>query len=475
MRRRDVLRAGGWATAGLAGATSVGRAVAHPAPDDAGEAADDGPHATAGFEPLGRLPVAGAKELVVDGDVAYVAATDGFATVDVSEPAAPTLLAERRDLLADLPGGPLEDIYDGKVGGDHYAVGGPGRGRDGALYAAAVYDVSDPADPERVLARETEFFHHNLDVDGGTLYLCANDGGRNPLVCVDVDSGAELGRWSVVDADERWADVDHRLRELHDVWVEGGVAHCSYWNAGTWLVDVSDPTDPAPVTSLRGLDPAEQAAVDDEESLQRARFGLPGNDHFARPWRPRPGAVGEDDGGLLALNEEAWGAEADAPTSDLGAVELWDVDAGERLARIEAPPTEDATYGGVWTTPHNFAFVGDYLYTSWYRGGVKLHDVSDPADPRELAHWRDAATTDFWTAQRADGCVVASSWRDHSTEDPQANAAVYTFPTADDLDPDGGTGAGTSADADGDGAGPGLFAGGAALGVAAALARRLSD
>jgi hypothetical protein len=487
MRRRDVLRVGGWATVGAVGAALTGEAAAHPTPDGAGteRAGGGAAHVEGGFEPLGRLPLAGAKELVVDGDVAYVAATDGFATVDVSDPADPTLLAERRGLLADLPDGPLEMVYDGKAGGDYYAVGAPGRERDGALNAVAVYDVSDPADPERVLARETEFHHHNLDVDGGTLYLCGNDGDRNPLVCVDVDSGEELGRWSVVDADGRWGDVDPQLRELHDVWVEDGVAHCAYWNAGTWLVDVGDPTDPSPLTSLRGLDPDEQAAIDGEEALRGARFGLPGNDHFVRPWRAAPGATGaaESTDGLVALNEEAWGLEADAPASDLGGVELWDVERGERLGRVEAPPTEDATHGGVWTTSHNFAFVGDYLYTSWYRGGVKLHDASDPTAPRAVAHWRDDATTDFWTAQRADGCVVASSWRDHSREDPVANAAVYTFPTPDDLDSsDGGshttddsnsTDDGTGAPTGGAGAGPGLFAGGTALGAAAALARRL--
>jgi len=442
MRRRDVLRAGGAAVAGAAVAA------------DATATANDG------FRPVGRLPLARAKELVVDGDVAYVAATDGFATVDVADPADPTLLAERRGLLSAHPDGPLEAVYDGKVGGDRYAVGGPGRDGTEEFRAAAVYDVSDPADPAHVLTHETDFYHHNLDTDGETLYLCGNDGDRNPLVCVDVASGAELGRWSVLEEDDRWADVDPHLREMHDVWVEDGVAYVAYWNAGTWLVDVSDPADPTPLDSLRGLNPAEQAEIDGDEAVRRARFGLPGNDHFAMPQRG-------GDGDLLALNEEAWGESADAPVSDIGGVELWDVAREERLARIEAPPTDDATYGGVWTTPHNFALVGDHLYTSWYRGGVKVHDVSEPTRPELVGHWRDSGTTDFWTAQRADGCVVATSWRDHSADDPEAAAAVYTFPAPEDV-PVAGTG--TESGAVADGAGGGLLAGAAGMGLGAGLA-----
>jgi hypothetical protein len=457
MRRRDFLRTGGATVLAL----SAGRAGAQTATD-----ADDS------FEPLGRLTLPGAKELVADGDTSYVATTDGFAVVDTSDPADPTLLAERRDVLPEHPDGPLIDVFDGKLGGDYYALGAPGEPLDGVPYAAVVFDVSDPADPQRVLAHETDFFHHNLDTDGETLYLCGNDGDRNPLVCVDVESGEELSRWSVLDADERWAEVHPSLRQIHDVTVADGVAYCSYWEAGTWLVDVSDPSNPTPLVQLRGRDIETLADIDSQSERRAALYSLPGNDHFAVPQR---GA----DGPLVALNEEAWATEEDATSAALGGVELWDREAEERLSRIEAPPTPDPTFGGVWTTSHNFDYVGDRLYTAWYRGGVKIHDVSDPRNPRELAHWRDSETTNFWTAQGAGDHVVASSWRDFSTGDPEEGAAIYTFPTVASSTPtpsatdppatDGGTDT-----TDGSGAGFGALAAGAGLG-AAALWRRLQD
>lgn len=488
MRRRAVLRAG-WSALAIPSVrpTATGRDTATRRTNETRRANEtrresEGRPDT-GFEPLARLDLPGAKELVTDGDVAYVATSDGFATVDTADPHEPTVLARRTGLFAEHPDGPLEMIFDGKVGGDHYAIGAPALPRDDVPYAAMVFDVSDPAAPRRVLAHETEFYHHNVHVDDETLYLCGNDGDRNPLVCVDLETGEELGRWSVLDADARWERVDPRLREIHDVWVADGVAYCSYMEAGTWLVDVRDPADPTALVGLRGLDPAALAGIDGGLALQRARLSLPGNDHFAMPRRRQetgqspptetttartPAAPVEP--GLVALNEEAWAAEPDAPESELGGLELWDPVHERRLARIDAPPTEDATFGGVWTTSHNFDLLGDRLYTAWYRGGVRVHDVSDPTEPVELGHWRDSRTTDFWTAQAGggasakrdgEGYVVASSWRDPSLDEPEQGAAVYTFPDPDRGDPTETYGSGF-----------GLAAGVASLG-AAVLARWL--
>lgn len=412
------------------------------------------------FEPLDRLNLPGAKELVVDGEIAYVATTDGFATVDVSEPTDLEVLAELDGLLEDHPDGPMTMIFDGKVGGDYYVLGGPVVPADGVPHAAVVYDVSDPTDPEHVLTYETEFYNHNLDTDGETLYLCGNGLDGNPLVCVDIDSGEEVGRWSILDEDDRWAAVYWKTYELHDVWVENGVAYCAYWDGGTWLVDVSDPSNPEPIVGLRGEDPEERAEYTDEEA-ERQRFQLPGNDHFAMPQRGV-------DSSLVAINEEAWSEDPNAPESELGGVEIWDVDTEESLTRLEPPSTTDATYSGVWTTAHNFDFVGNRLYTSWYRGGIRVHDVSDPTEPQELAHWRETETTSFWTAQKGPDCILASSWRDHSRTDRTEGAAIYAFPDPErpaDESPDNSTAVGN---------GLGLIAGVAGLG-GAALVNRLRD
>ncbi|WP_255151923.1 LVIVD repeat-containing protein [Halorarius halobius] len=413
MRRRDVLRATG-------GALTLPALLA-----GTGAATQDA------FEPLGEAPLTGAKEAVVGPDgYVYVAVTDGFAVVDVSDPAAPAVLHENRDVWSDHEDGPLEDIYDVKVDGDRLAVTGPANPGP-ELQGVVVFDVSDPTAPERVSTHETTFFNHNCDISEGTVYLCGNDGERNPLVTVDAETGEELGRWSIVSQDETWQEVPFIHWPLHDITVEDGVAYLAYWDAGTWLVDVSDPAEPTLRAKVRGRSAEEFIDLSQSESFEEGRQP-PGNDHFVAP---------NDDGTLVGISVEAW--DVDPPEEDVrpGSIHLYDVSDPEspaKVAEIEAPTTDDEGFTGVWTTSHNFEFAGDRLFTSWYRGGVRVHDISDPSAPRELAQFRDSATTSFWTAQYGgDSFFVASSRKDPSEMETASaagdgpGAAIYTFPNPD--------------------------------------------
>jgi hypothetical protein len=405
MRRRDVLRAAG---AGVA-LPVVGRAAA----------------TQADYGPLGRVGAEGAKEAVIGGDgtTVYVAASDGFAVVDVSDPAQPELRHENRAVLEDHEDGPLTGIGDAKVDGDRLSLAGPIEPGT-ALQAAVVYDVADPSNPERVTFYETDYFLHNHDIADGRLYLCENFTETNRLVVVDVESGERLADWSVTEVDERWADIWPGLWTLHDVTVRGDRAYLAYWDAGTFVLDVSDPTDPSLVTKVRGRTP------DAFEGLSRSAARNestrpPGNDHYV--------AV-NDDASVIAISVEAW--QTDDGAGGPGADHLYDVSepaAPEEVAVIDPPPTDGPTYEGVWTTSHNCDFAGDRLYTSWYRGGVKMHDVSDPSSPEELAAWRDSERASFWTAQAASTCFVGSSRKDpRQVESPAGDgpgAAIYTFPT----------------------------------------------
>lgn len=467
MRRREALRTAGGALALPALSTSAmaGRAAAQD---------DDG------FEPIGRLELTGAKEAVVGDDgLVYVAVTDGYAVVDVSDPAEPELVHEDRDVLGGYRDGPLERIYDVKVDGDLLAVTGPAN-PGSSLQAVVVYDVSDPSDPGVVSVHETDFFNHNCDVSDGVVFLCGNDGDTNPLVTVDAETGEELGRWSVVSQDERWREAFFVNWPLHDVWAREGVAILSQWDSGTWMLDVEDPADPTLVGRVRGEDAEKYADMSEDEARETGRQP-PGNDHFA--------AV-NDDGTIVGISVEAW--DVDPPEDDVrpGSVHLYDVgdpSSPSKLSEIPAPKSSDEGFDGVWTTSHNFEFRGDRLFTSWYRGGVKVHDVSDPANPEQLAHWRNSETTSFWTAQYAtEEFFVASSRKDprRSTETSNlkdgTGAALFTFPVPALPTPTPSATQSPSASATDDvGSGTpdvpqpgfGLFAGATALGLGAAWRR----
>ncbi|KAB1197358.1 MULTISPECIES: LVIVD repeat-containing protein [Haloferax] len=415
MDRRQFLRVtGGTLLAGVAGTSRL--ATAHPGP----------------FEPLGRVDIDGATEVVLspDGKTAFVAATSGFVTVDLSSPDRPDVLAERRGLLSDHEDGPFRNIYDVKLDGDTLLAVGPANPLPGSPAGVLVVDVSDPANPTERAFHETTYPIHNCFAADGRAYLTANDGDENPLVVLDVETGAELGRWSVVSADERWADVSTRLRAVHDVWVHESVAYISLWDAGTWMVDFTDPGDPSVVGSIGAGDPAELTSLSADQQRTAGRTP-PGNHHSAAT---------DESGTLLGIGIESWAnrVSRDDETTELvggpSGVELWDVSDPSnptQYSTIDPPPSPEPTVGGVWTTAHNFDFHDGRLYTSWYRGGVKRHDVADPTDPVELAWWRDPDRASFWAARYAypfadEGVFVASSWGVGDV-----SPALYTFPDHD--------------------------------------------
>lgn len=421
MDRRRFLRTGAFGTAGVALGGVGAATTAASAAAATGQESDP-------YAPIGRIDLDAAYEAVVgdDGETAFIATGDGFVAVDVSDPEAPRRIAERRDLLADRENGPLIRAWDLAVDGSDLLVAGPAN-PNRSVNAAVRFDVSDPADPRQVAVAEVGFPIHNCAVADGIGYLTGNDRDRNPLVVVDLaaeadgagEAGEELARWSVIDADPAWGDVRQPLRVVHDVSVRDGVAVLAYWDAGTHLLDVSDPADPTHLGGVTPHDPADLAALSSHE-VTIENSALPGNHHYAET---------NEAGDLLAVNAEAWAVETgDGLRGGPGGVHLYDCsDPAEivRLATIGPLESPDPTGSGVWTTSHNFELRDDRLYTAWYEGGVTLHDVSDPAAPATLAQWRDPEHASFWTARVG---VPGEFFVASSTSHRPAQAALYTFP-----------------------------------------------
>lgn len=410
--RREMLRT-------TAGSLALGASSA-----SAGSAAGQ----SQGLEPLGSVPVDGAREVVVgpSGETAYVAATDGFATVDVSDPTNPRVITERRDLLADEPYGPLDGIHDAKVAGDRLLVVGPAGSTDGDRGAALHFDVSDPTNPVQRGVYETAGLIHNGFLTSGVAFLCVIDEETNPLVTLDAETMTERGRWSLPAHDRRWRDVPAGVRPIHDVLVHQDLAYVALWDAGTWVLDVREPASPSVVTVIGGRPP--DTLADLPTSTGTAFTELPGNHHQAVP---------NGDGTVLGIGKEAWDDPSTPKRGGPAGIALWDIselDSPKRLATLSPPPTPDPTREGVWTHAHNFDFAGDLLYTSWNRGGIEVLDVSDPSSPVEVASWRDSSGNGFFTGMRAsfwsaqsvsEDFFVASTWVDH---DGNGDARLFTFP-----------------------------------------------
>ncbi|MFC7238276.1 LVIVD repeat-containing protein [Saliphagus sp. GCM10025317] len=450
MQRRALLRsvAGGCGVGvglGLGLGLSSGSAIASAAQES--------------YEPLGSVPVDGACEVVVgdDQETAYLATVDGFATVDVSDPADPQVLADRRGLLEDVQNEDrsFTEILDVEVSGDRLIVPGPANpGEPDIFHGFLQYDVSDPANPTLIGEPvETGYHLHNCFLDGDRLYLPRNEVGQNrrpnavEIYDLSGDDPQRLGEWSLLDHEPRWDDVtNHFLWYLHDVTVHDEIAVLPFWNAGTYLVDVSDPSEPTYVSHVSETSLEEQLEISDAEMMDYYT-GLPGNDHY--------GAL-DDTGSILAVGREAW--VTDAPEANRhGGIDLYDVSDLENpvhAATIDAPETPNGAYeAGQWTTSHNFELHDGHLYSSWYRGGVKLHDLSTLEEPEEIAAWRDPSVAAFWTARvlEPSATFVASSTPILPNAETEGALYVFASEAGEQADPpsfEGDTGD-PSEDADG--------------------------
>jgi PGF-CTERM protein len=381
-----------------------------------------------GYAPLGSVdisrPAAAEAVLGPDSEVTYVAAFDGYVTVDVSDPTDPQVMAEVSDVGADRDGGPLQSVLDVKVSGDDLLVSGAAQ--RGPINGIQVYDVSDPANPTpRTEFHRTTYSIHNTFFDGDHAYV--HGPGGQSMVVFDVSGSTpeEVSRWSPLDVEldgvEGWSDKDELglVSGQHDIFVQDGVAYCAYWDAGTWMVDVSDPTAPKYLNHVAELDLGSLLGLSEKEAGQWF-LEAPGNAHYA--------AV-NDDATVLGVGAEAWDVEATTGGGP-GGIDLWDISdpsSPEKLSTILPERAPDLTRVGTWTTAHNFEFSDGRLYSSWYDAGVKVHDVSDPSNPELLSWWRDPEEAMFFTARPATGgeFFVASSMpfggRDRRT-------ALYTFP-----------------------------------------------
>ncbi|WP_227134188.1 LVIVD repeat-containing protein [Halorubellus salinus] len=398
--------------------------------DDVGTGDRGTPETLPTVEPAGRLALDGVTEAVVDddGETVYCALGDGFAVVDASNPFDPTVRYVERDLEHEGDTySRMVSIRDVKVSGDRLLVPGPSAPPE-FLSGFFLYDVSDPTSPERVAFQDLEFGPHNSFVDGDHVYLTGSGEFDEPVVVYDVagDDPEGVARWSPTDADDDWSEVPTLLRNCHDVYVQDDVLYAAYWDAGTWVVDVSDPADPTALGHLGGHDPAFLATVD---PLGAEFEELPGNSHSVQP---------SADGAAAFVGKEAVDVPRTLADGGPGGVECWDLraldvdGAAPSLRSVLRPPEPRGNRTGSGWTAHNFGVDGDRLYTSWHGGGVRAYDVATLAEPSLLGEWRDPERTWFWTAKPLESGFVATSYLDPAysvgAQRRGEGAHLYVFP-----------------------------------------------
>ncbi len=230
--------------------------------------------------------------------------------------------------------------------------------KDNALYVASsvsgviVYDISNPAQPTfvRNAPGGGPVGVNAVFVDADRLYATLQAGLGGETLVFDISNPlapALLSRFGL----PRNSYRDRLLQSPRDLRVTGGRAYVCHSGLGYAVFDVADPSN---IRLLGGY------TVDPHISHATA-VGT-----FA-------GRTIAFEGGL-GHNSHLRVLDATDPTTRI-------VRIGEFRLRLH-------------TSIHNFVLRGSRLYVAWYHEGVRVLDVSNPTQPRQVAHYNTFRETD---------------------------------------------------------------------------------
>lgn len=281
----------------------------------------------------GGVPIVG-YNLVIDGELAYIVGPNGFDIVDVGDPAQPTALGHLD--------GSFNDVKVARGGGQVIAYLSP----IGFDPRTEVIDVSDPAEPV-ALPPMPEYSHSVFVSHSGPprVYLATYTAEVPVYDIANPGAPARIGGALIPDDTETG---------IHDVYVDGEMIYANQTTAGMVAMDISD-----------GLD----------EPIARGRI-------------------------VTSYSHASWASAAGGEPIILHGDEGMTVGDGGAFMRVLDGDPESPTFveevGRYQTRPevgiHNIMQVGDLAFIAYYHDGVRIVDVSDPANPTEVAHyntWND--------------------------------------------------------------------------------------
>lgn len=378
------------------------------------------------FLPTGAVRGVHELDLVVrDGRVlALLAVPDSersgggdFWLVDVSDPRNPTRLSTWgvRESL-----GLSDGVGCDRALLDHSAIAGAGGTLAYLSYwdaGAIVLDISDPAAP-RLVSRMVD------PTSEGAIHSVADAGNGLLLVTEEYDvfdrpSGLQLRVDSVAGSETISGCEGVSARPLDSTGaLAGGVVFAGpLCDAAT-----ANLTGAIALTTAGGCSVSTKAAR--AATAGALALLLPSADTLpATPFIDNAAAVrlpvvaiGADDAARLRDQAGRGGATITLPTArPWGGVQIWDArdPTNPRLRSVFR--TENAvrfpTPGGEIYSVHNVVGAGRYALLSWYSDGVRVVDLADPDQPREVAAWTPPATADaqgsFPTAPMVWGVALA--------------------------------------------------------------------
>ena len=323
---------------------------------------------------------------------------NGVAVVDARDPANPTQVAR----LQSPSGTSAEDVVVYGGARDIAVVGiqvcgGPFTDRS-IFRGLQVWDVTDPAHPRELGRLNTGCCTrglHELEVqhrtDLGRTFVYASvptseypdatspsgrrdRDGKGDFRLIDVtdpEHPVEVSNWGVWKnlggplGEPRGCDPDAQYGHSVEPSADGKRAFASWWDSGFIEIDVTDPANPV--------------------YKANAAYGptADGDGHSSN--------FDEARSLLFSADEDFCKSSGPDIEKGFGYLRVWDWNApgGPRQIGSYKTPnssgTKDVNAGDY--TIHNALLVGSEIFASWYTDGVRIIDVSDPANPHETAHF----------------------------------------------------------------------------------------
>ncbi len=212
-----------------------------------------------------------------------------------------------------------------------------GSGNHGVI----VYDISNPADPQFVRSVPGDTFDvHTLYVDGNRLY--AQAAGANQELIFDVSNPLDpvlLTRYTV-------PEDQNGLGYPHDAFAYQDRLYLNQMGQGYYVLDVTDGANPKPLGSYT---------------------------YDASIYNPtHANQVGTFAGRTLAFE----GGEAS--NAHLRVLDVTDPAHIVKIGEYKMRPQ---------TSIHNMVLKDKRLYVAWYAEGLRVLDVSNPTQPKEIAYF----------------------------------------------------------------------------------------
>lgn len=323
-----------------------------------------------------------AMQLLRHADVLYVGHTGttgaGTSVLDVADPTAPRLI-EQWPAPANSHTHKVQ-IADGLLLVNHerfpYRPTGP-LGPHSA--GVAVYGLADPAHPLQIgfWASGGKGVHRIVWEGGRYAHLSVTPEGFRDRIWASIDiadprSPQSAGRWWMpgqrLDEPEFVPPPGHERADrfrvaAHHALTEGDYGYLGYDDANLVVLDLSDMTAPREVSRL-------------------AWDG--GATHTALPLHGR---------GLVVVTDEQQIDGPHAPTRGIHLVDVTEPAAPRYLRALPEPAASFRTLPARFGA-HNLhenragSYQSDRLvFATYFSGGVRVYDLADPDDPREIAHW----------------------------------------------------------------------------------------